>query len=263
MKTEILYGVHSVREALAAGRRVPFEIYVDRGHAGSVRLQALLKMAEARGAVVRVLDAARLAAMSGGGAQAAVALRASAYPFEEFSRVVDEAGAAGSGPILALDSIVDPHNLGAIVRSALCAGVAAVLIPKDRCAGPTPAVSKISAGALEHIRLVQVTNLVRSLDILKSCGRWVAGLDRQAPRSIFSADLRLPLALVIGGEERGLRTLVRNTCDLMVSIPQSGVIDSLNASAAAAVALYEIHRQCGGDRRPPDVAGSDGCLGGS
>jgi 23S rRNA (guanosine2251-2'-O)-methyltransferase len=157
-----------------------------------------------------------------------------------------------------LDGIVDPHNLGAIVRSALCAGVAAVLIPKDRCAGPTPAVSKISAGALEHIRLVQVTNLVRSLAILKSHGRWVAGLDRRAPLSIFSADMRLPLALVIGGEERGLRTLVRKTCDLMVSIPQSGGIDSLNASAAAAVALYEIRRQRGVDSRPPATAESDG-----
>ncbi len=263
MKTEILYGFHSVKEALAAGRRVPLEIYVERGHADSVRLQELLKMAEARGAAVRVLDAARLAAMSGGSAQPAVALRASAYPFEEFSRAVDEAEAAGSGPILVLDSIVDPHNLGAIVRSALCAGVAAVLIPKDRCAGPTPAVSKISAGALEHIRLVQVTNLVRSLDILKSRGRWAAGLERQAPLTIFSADMRLPLALVIGGEERGLRTLVRKTCDLLVSIPQSGVIDSLNASAAAAVALYEIRRQRGVDRRPRGAAESDGCRGGA
>ncbi|MCU0591595.1 MAG: 23S rRNA (guanosine(2251)-2'-O)-methyltransferase RlmB [Desulfobacterales bacterium] len=261
MKTEILYGVHSVTEALAAGRRVPVELYIDRRQADSIRLQGLLKMAESRGAAVRVLDAARLAAMSGGSAQPAVALRASAYPFVEFSRAVEEAEAAGSDPILVLDSIVDPHNLGAIVRSALCAGVAAVLIPKDRCAGPTPAVSKISAGALEHIRLVQVTNLVRSLDYLKSRGRWVAGLDRQVPLTIFSADMRLPLALVIGGEERGLRTLVRQTCDLMVSIPQSGVIDSLNASAAAAVALYEIRRQRGVDRRPLGAAGPDGSRG--
>jgi 23S rRNA (guanosine2251-2'-O)-methyltransferase len=258
VKTEILYGVHSVREALAAGRRVPIEVYVDRGHAASVRLQGILEMAEARGAAVRVLDPARLVAMAGGSAPPVVALRASAYPLEEFSQAVDAAEAAGAGPILVLDGIVDPHNLGAIVRSALCAGVAAVLIPRDRCAGPTPAVSKVSAGALEHIRLVQVTNLVRSLDILKSRGRWVAGLDRQAPRSIFSADMRLPLALVIGGEERGLRTLVRKTCDLMVSIPQSGTIDSLNASAAAAVALYEIRRQRGVDLRPPAAAGSDG-----
>lgn len=205
-----------------------------------------------------MLDSARLAAMSGGGAHPTVALRASAYPIEELNRVVDDAEAAGSEPFLVLDGIVDPHNLGAIVRSALCAGVAAVLIPKDRCVGPTPAVSKISAGALEHIRLVQVTNLVRSLDFLKSRGRWVAGLEREAPLSVFSADLRLPLALVIGGEERGLRPLVRRTCDLMVSIPQSGVIDSLNASVAAAVALYEIRRQRGVDRRPPGAEGSDG-----
>lgn len=219
-------------------------------------------MAEERGAAVRRMDAARLAAMSGG-THPTVAMQASAYPFEDFARVLEAAEAARSGPILVLDGIVDPHNLGAIVRSALCAGVAAVLIPKDRCAGPTPAVSKISAGALEHVRLVQVTNLVRSLESLKSRGRWVAGLDRQAPLAVFNADLSLPLALVIGGEERGLRPLVRKTCDLMVSIPQSGAIDSLNASAAAAVALYEIRRQRGIDRQPPGPDGSDGRRGGA
>jgi 23S rRNA (guanosine2251-2'-O)-methyltransferase len=159
--------------------------------------------------------------------------------------------------MLALDSIVDPHNLGAILRSALGAGVAAVLIPKDRSAPPTPVVSKISAGALEHIRLVQVTNLVRSLELLKSRGRWVAGLDRNALDTIFYADLTLPLVLVIGGEGRGLRALVRKTCDLMLSIPQSGPLDSLNASVAAAVALYEIRRQRGAGRRPPEAGPAD------
>jgi len=258
VKTEILYGLHSVKEALSAGRRVPLELYVDRRHAESERLQELLKMAAARGTAIRLLDPARLSAMTGGTAHPAVALQASVYPCVELARILDETEPAGSGPILVLDCIMDPHNLGAMVRSALCAGVAAVLIPKDRSAGPTPAVSKISAGALEHIRLAQVTNLVRSLEFLKARGRWVAGLDPQASLTIFNADLAFPLALVIGGEARGLRMLVRRTCDMMVSIPQSGAIDSLNAAVAAAVALYEIRRQRGIDGVPVRVAEPDG-----
>jgi 23S rRNA (guanosine2251-2'-O)-methyltransferase len=259
VKTEILYGFHSVKEALAAGRRDPIELCVERNHARSARLQGLLEAAEARGVAIRSLDAAQLTLMAGSAAHQAVALRASAYPVLDLAGAMDALGSAGADPVLVLDQILDPHNLGAVVRSALCAGIAAVLIPKDRSASPTPAVSRISAGALEHIRLVRVTNLVRSLDFLKSRGRWVAGLDRQAPLTIFSADLTLPLALVIGGEERGMRTLVRRTCDLVVSIPQSGRIDSLNASTAAAVALYEIRRQRGVDRRPPPgAAGTDG-----
>jgi 23S rRNA (guanosine2251-2'-O)-methyltransferase len=261
VKTEILYGLHSVKEALSAGRRDLIELYLDRTQAKSARLQGLLETAEARGVIIRVLDSGQLAALVGGVARQAVALRASAYPLMDLASAIDPADPTGSGPVLVLDCIMDPHNLGAVVRSALCAGAAAVVIPKDRSAPPTPAVSRISAGALEHIRLVQVTNLVRCLDRLKSRGRWVAGLDRRAPLTIFGADLTLPLALVIGGEERGMRTLVRKTCDLMVSIPQSGLIDSLNASAAAAVVLYEIRRQRGIDRRPTDAAATDGRRG--
>jgi 23S rRNA (guanosine2251-2'-O)-methyltransferase len=251
VKTEILYGFHAVREALSAGRRDPVELYIDREHVASSRLQGIRESAEARGVAIRRLTAAQLAALAGTATPPVVALRASPYPLEELAGIADAVAGTGSDPVLVLDGIVDPHNLGAIVRSALCAGVAAVVIPKDRSAPPTPAVSKISAGALEHIRLVQVTNLVRTLEHLKSCGRWVAGLDRLASRSVFEADLTMPLALVIGGEARGMRTLVRKTCDLMVSIPQSGAIDSLNAAAAAAVALYEIRRQRGVDRPAP------------
>lgn len=258
MKTEILYGFHSVKEALSAGRRDLIELYVERNHPASARWQGLLETAETRGVAVRPLDGAQLTHMAGSAAHQSVALRASAYPLLDLTGALDAADASGSEPVLVLDQIMDPHNLGAVVRSALCAGVAAVLIPKDRSASPTPVVSRISAGALEHIRLVQVTNLVRSLDVLKARGRWVAGLDRQAPLTIFNADLSVPLALVIGGEERGMRALVRRTCDLVVAIPQSGRIDSLNAATAAAVALYEIRRQRGVDRRPPGAGGSDG-----
>ncbi len=263
MKTEILYGFHAVKEALSAGRRELLELYVERSRTESTRLKGLLNMAEARGVVVRALSAAQLDLMAGCAAHQAVALRASPYPLVDLARVMDAVEPEASGPILVLDCIMDPHNLGAIVRSALCAGAAAVLIPKDRSAPPTPAVSKISAGALEHIRLVQVTNLARSLGLLKARGRWVAGLDRLAALTVFRADLTMPLALVIGGEARGMRTLVRKACDLVVSIPQSGPIDSLNASAAAAVALYEIRRQREVDRQRPGAAETDGQRGGA
>lgn len=263
MKTEILYGFHAVKEALSAGRRELLELYVDRGHTDSTRLKALLNMAEARGVAVRTLGAAQLALMAGCAAHQAVALRASPYPLVDLARVMDAVESLASAPVLVLDCIMDPHNLGAIVRSALCAGAAAVLIPKDRSAPPTPAVSKISAGALEHIRLAQVTNLARSLGLLKSSGRWVAGLDRQASLTVFRADLTMPLALVVGGEARGMRALVRKACDLMVSIPQSGPIDSLNASAATAVALYEIRRQREAARPPAGAAETDGPPGGA
>jgi 23S rRNA (guanosine2251-2'-O)-methyltransferase len=156
---------------------------------------------------------------------------------------LETVGRSEGDPILALDHIVDPHNLGAVLRTALCSGVAAVLIPKDRSAPPTPVVSKISAGALEHIQLVQVTNLARSLELLKSMGLWVVGLDRDAEHRVFGLDLDMPLVLVVGGEEKGIRPLVRKACDILVSIPQSGPLDSLNASVAAAIALYEICRQ--------------------
>jgi 23S rRNA (guanosine2251-2'-O)-methyltransferase len=263
VKTEILYGFHAVKEALAAGRRHPVELYVDRAHAASPRVNSLRESAAARGVAVRALASAQLAALAGVAEPPAVALRASAYPLAELSSIAGGGAAAGVDPVLVLDGILDPHNLGAIVRAALCAGAAAVVIPKDRSAAPTPAVSKISAGALEHVRLVQVTNLVRALEQLKSCGRWVAGLDRLAPRSVFDADLTPPLALVIGGEARGMRSLVRKSCDLTVSIPQSGAIDSLNAATAAAVALYEIRRQRGVDRvdrplRRAKPCGADG-----
>jgi 23S rRNA (guanosine2251-2'-O)-methyltransferase len=243
VKTEILYGVHAVQEALAAGRRELFEVCVDRSHAATGRLQSIVSAAEARGMEVRQMDATQMASMAGTAAHQGVAARVSVYSGHDYSSVLDAVGRPESGLFLALDQIVDPHNLGAVLRTALCAGVGAVLVPKDRSAPPTPAVSKISAGALEHIRFVQVTNLVRALEAMKGRGRWVVGLDRSATESIYRADLTMPMVLVVGGEGRGMRPLVRRTCDRLVSIPQTGPLDSLNASVAAGIALFEIGRQ--------------------
>ncbi|UCF91775.1 MAG: 23S rRNA (guanosine(2251)-2'-O)-methyltransferase RlmB [Desulfobacterales bacterium] len=157
---------------------------------------------------------------------------------------MDPISAVNADPfLLLLDGILDPHNLGAIIRTALCAGVHGVIIPRDRAASPTPAVSKASAGALEHVRLIQVTNLVRTVQALKEKGLWIYGLDRSGEHSIFASDLTGPLALVIGGEQRGIRPLVKKNCDLVVAIPQVGPMNSLNASVAAAVAMFETFRQ--------------------
>jgi 23S rRNA (guanosine2251-2'-O)-methyltransferase len=148
--------------------------------------------------------------------------------------------------LLLLDNIMDPHNLGALVRTALCVGIDGVIIPKDRSVWPSPAVSKASAGALEHIRLAKVTNLVNTIKALKKKGLWILGLDSAAKRSIFISDLKGSIAMVIGGEEKGIRPLVKKQCDVLMSIPQKGHINSLNASVAGAVVMYEAFRQRSG-----------------
>lgn len=252
MKTELLYGIHSVTEALAAGQREVVEVLLQRDPEAAARLQAVAARARAAGIPVRELGAAQLSSMCGNAMHQGVAARVSVYACLTLDEVLAAAPGAPSAPYLALDQIVDPHNLGALLRTALCAGVQAVLVPKDRAAPPTPAVSRISAGALEHVRLVQVVNLVRSLEALKSSGRWVVGLERGAEQSIYQSDLRMPLVLVVGGEGKGMRLLVRRTCDLRVSIPQLGPLDSLNASVAAGVALFEIARQRASTNASPD-----------
>jgi 23S rRNA (guanosine2251-2'-O)-methyltransferase len=165
-------------------------------------------------------------------------------PTDSLESIISENGCgAGTCLLVLLDSIVDPNNLGAIVRTAHCVGADALVVPTDRAVGATPSVSKASAGALEYTRICRVTNLAGTIQMLKKKGVWVAGLAMEGSQTIFQADLNGPLALVVGGEEKGLRPLVRQHCDYLVSIPLRGRVDSLNASAAAAVVLYEAFRQ--------------------
>ncbi len=243
MKTEWLYGPHAVGEALAAGRRRVHELLLEDRPGALRRLEALAAAAARRGVPVRRVPAGELAAAAGGGRHQGAAARVDAYPVAGLEEIPAAAAAAAEGPLLALDGILDPHNFGAILRSALCAGTTAVVVPRDRSAPPTPAVSRASAGALEHVRLVRVTNLGRALDELKRRGYWVAGLDRAAPQSLFAADLPQPLVLVVGGEGGGMRRGILRRCDLLLAIPQAGPLDSLNVSVAAAVALFEIRRR--------------------
>ena len=150
-----------------------------------------------------------------------------------------------SGPplILALDSIQDPHNLGAIIRSAVAAGVNGIILPKDRSASITGTVIKISAGSVFHIDICRVANLVSSFKLLKKNGIWIFGTTKDAAQPIYDADLTVPACLVIGSEGKGLRPLVANHCDLNIAIPMHSSLDSLNASVAAGIILFEIVRQ--------------------
>lgn len=241
--SEILFGVHAVQEAIRAGRRKIHEVYL-LGTSTHKRTRQVARLAESYRVPVRWLDAADFRTMAGEERHQFVGARVSTYPVVDVSRMLNRCKTARPPAFfLMLDGIVDPQNLGALVRTAVCAGVDAICLPKDRSAGPTPAVSRASAGALEHVEMVQITNLSNTLEVLKKAGCWIVGLDAAAGESIFSIDLTVPVSVVIGGEQKGIRPLVKKQCDYLVSIPQSGVIDSLNASVAGAVAMYEVYRQ--------------------
>jgi len=240
---EVLYGFHPVMEALTAGRRTMYTLMVDRT-ALSERQNQVVELAEKRRISWQVFTPDQIRAACGSDQHQGVAADVSPLPTDSMESIVAEIGRDdGTCLLVLLDSIVDPNNLGAIVRTAHCVGAHALVIPKDRAVGATPAVSKASAGALEHTRLCRVTNLAGTIQWLKKEGVWVAGLAMQAKQTVFQADLKGPLALVVGGEEKGLRPLVRQHCDYLVSIPLLGRVDSLNASVAAAVVLYEAFRQ--------------------
>lgn len=242
MKTEILYGIHPVIEALKAGRRKFYEIYLTRENPAG-RLDNILRLCKDRNISIAQLKSEQLSVLANTSEHQGIGAKVSGYPIESLNQMLDRQNSMDSGLILMLDHVVDPHNLGALIRTALAVGVQGVIIPKDRSAPPTPAASKASAGAMEHMHMAKVTNLVTTIKKIKAEGFWVAGLDRSAQKSIFETDLTDPLTLIVGAEEKGLRPLVKNACDFLISIPQVGPLDSLNAAIAGAVVMYEALRQ--------------------
>jgi 23S rRNA (guanosine2251-2'-O)-methyltransferase len=240
---EYLYGVHPVSEALAADRRRFVEIWITLKHPDNKRSQ-LVESARKRGVPIRQVSAAKLRSQVGPVVHQGIAALVKPLPFVLLTNVLPQkSGDSAHGIWLLLDHITDPNNLGAIIRTALCAGVKAVIIPKDRSAPPSPAVSKASAGALEHMALCRVTNLAETIKKLKARGIWVAGLDADAKEPLFNHDLTGLIGLVIGGEEKGIRPRIKKQCDFLLSIPQVGAVSSLNASVAAAVVIFEALRQ--------------------
>jgi len=242
-QTEILYGFHPVKEAFKAGRRKIVRMCTLRSHGPKRMMEVLTYAANAR-VPIQEVSLSKMEALTQTDKHQGVCVEAGFYPLVSLQELCDRAEAVPTGGrLLLLDSIVDPHNLGALIRTACCTAVEGIVITKDRSATPTPTVSKTSAGALEHVRLARVTNMTQTIKRLQQQGLWVVGLAGEADRSIYDSDFTGPIALVIGSEFNGLRPLVKKSCDQLVSIPQTGVIDSLNASVAGGIAIYEIYRQ--------------------
>ena len=242
MKGELIFGVNPVKESLQ-GTRGAFNLYVQIS-ATDHRVEKIIRLAEERGVAVHRRDKGDLTRMCASSHHQGIALEVEPFRYADFDALmtaVDQSGRGGF--LLVLDAIQDPHNLGALIRSAACAGADGVLIPKDRACGITAAAEKTSAGAVETVPVAMVTNIAQTLEILKKRGYWVYGLDGAARQTVYQTDFSGNVALVIGGEGEGLRPLVRKQCDVVMSIPQYGGVSSLNASVAGGIALFEIARK--------------------
>ena len=237
----LIEGRNEVIEALRSGRSID-RIYIQDGlHDG--KLDTVRREAKKRGLRTDFVERKRLDDMSETGMHQGVIARAAAYAYAEVEEILEMALKKGEDPfIFVLDGIEDPHNLGAMIRTANVCGAHGVIIPKDRAVGLTPTVVRSSAGALNYTPVAKVTNLVRTMEDLKKRGLGFVGAD-MGGESMYEKDLKGPVGIVIGAEGRGLTKLVRDACDFVVSIPVKGEIESLNASVAAGVLAYEVTRQ--------------------
>jgi 23S rRNA (guanosine2251-2'-O)-methyltransferase len=240
--SDIIPGRRAVLEALHAQRPLRKILLSRTAHGTTVR--DIVTAARQRDIVVQVVDAYRLDRVAHAAHHQGVIALASAKPLVSVADIVAVARARNEAPlVVVLDGIEDPANLGAIIRTAEGTGVHGVIIPKHRAAGLTPAVARASAGALEHVLVAQVTNITRVLTELQAMGLWIVGADAAAEQVYTAVALRPPLALVMGGEGRGLSRLVREHCDILVRVPMRGRMASLNVAVASAVLLYEVVRQ--------------------
>jgi 23S rRNA (guanosine2251-2'-O)-methyltransferase len=237
-----IWGRHPVLEALRTRRAS--ELLVATGRKPAPIVRDVLEEARRQGVSIREARNSEFEGIAPGANTQGVAALVHIPLLESLDDVLATAFHGTLAPfILILDQIQDPHNFGALLRTADATGVHAVVVPDRRSAPLSGTVAKTSAGALSHVPLLEVKNLVQALEQLKRDGVWIAGLDGASPLTVYEADLTVPLALVIGGEGGGLRRLTREHCDLLVSLPMQGSIESLNASVAGSVAMYEAVRQ--------------------
>lgn len=241
-KNEMIEGRNAVLEALRAGRALD-KVYIARGETDKA-LAHIAGLARERGVSVSDCDRRKLDAMSVTKAHQGVIAVCAVREYASLDDILALAESRGEAPfVVVCDEISDPHNLGAIIRSAECVGAHGVVIPRRRSAGLTAVVGKTSAGAAEHLPVARVANISAALQELKDRGLWVYGAAADGSSPMWETDLTGPLALVIGSEGEGLGRLVRERCDFLVSIPLRGKVGSLNASTAAAVLMYEVLRQ--------------------
>ena len=243
-RTDLIEGRNAVNEAMRAGRAID-KLFVSRG-SNDPALGRIISRAKEQGIAVVTVDRRKLDEMSCTGSHQGVIAVAAARQYASVDDIFALAAQRGEDPfVIVCDEISDVHNLGAIIRSAECAGAHGVIIPKRRSAGLTAVVDKTSAGAAAHLPVAKVANLPAALEELKSRGLWIYGAAAEGSSPMWDTDLRGPICLVIGSEGEGLGRLVREKCDVLVSIPMRGQVSSLNASAAAAVLIYEVLRQRG------------------
>ena len=239
----ILEGRNPIREAIKAGRNIERLLVAEGEIQGSVK--EIVYDAKASGAIVQEVERARLDRISQTGAHQGIIAYVAVKEYVSVEDILKFAKEKGEDPfIVILDGICDPQNLGAIIRSAECAGVHGVIIPERRAVGLTPIVAKCSAGAIEYMRIARVTNISQTIEKLKKENVWVYGASMEG-KNYSRVNMTGACAIVIGAEGEGLSTLVKRNCDCLVSLPQLGKIDSLNASVAAGILIYDCLRQKG------------------
>jgi 23S rRNA (guanosine2251-2'-O)-methyltransferase len=242
MKLESVYGIHAVTTLLQRTPDQVVEVWVQKGRQDA-RMQALLDLAEEHGLSVMEADKGLMNQKAEGNHQGIIALRKPVQGRSEkhLPDLLD--GIQGDAFILILDGVTDPHNLGAVLRTADAAGVHIVIAPKDRSAPMNATVSKVACGAAEAVPYIQVTNLARTMKDLQERGVWIVGTAGEAEQNVYQQSLTGPMALVMGAEGQGMRRLTRENCDYLINIPMAGEVSSLNVSVATGVCLFEAVRQ--------------------
>ncbi|MDO7908369.1 23S rRNA (guanosine(2251)-2'-O)-methyltransferase RlmB [Paenibacillus sp. JX-17] len=242
MEEDLIAGKHSVTEALRSGRTIN-KIWIAE-NAQKHLTQPIIAEARKAGIIIQNVDKRKLDQMVPGIQHQGVVAQAAPYDYAEVEDLLEAARTKGEDPFLILlDEIEDPHNLGSILRTADCTGAHGIVVPKRRSAAVTATVSKTSAGAVEYVPVARVNNLGQTIDQLKEAGVWVVGTDVRAEEAVFGNKVFTgPVAIVIGNENKGMGRLIREKCDVLVKLPMAGQINSLNASVAAGVVMYEVLR---------------------
>ncbi len=256
-RPDLVYGRHSVEAAISNQRPIN-RLWVNERLVFDARFRPLILDAKSNGAVIDEVNTQRLNQLTQGANHQGIVAQIASHDYIELADLITSAKAACRQPvIIAADSITDPHNLGAIIRTAEALGAQGVVIPQRRAVGITPTVAKVAAGALETLSVSRVVNLGRALEQLKEDGFWVYGTASEAGQPVHTTQFDRPIVLVIGAEGAGLSLSIQNLCDILVSIPLAGKTPSLNASVATGMVLYEIYRQRWLEKLPPIMLGGD------
>lgn len=238
---EILSGKNPVLEALRSGREMN-KVWIAEG-VKKAGIAELLQLAKEAGLIVQFVPKNKIDQLTDGATHQGIAASVAAYKYAELDDLFESAASRNEDPFfLILDELEDPHNLGSIIRTADATGVHGVIIPRRRAVGLTAIVAKTSTGAIEHIPVVRVGNLAQTVEDLKKRGVWIAGTDAKGSADYRHMDAKLPLAIIIGSEGKGMSRLLKEKCDFLYNMPMVGKVTSLNASVAAAILMYEVLR---------------------